>query len=332
MSDVFILGAGFSKEICVHMPVLGELGEAVRESLGDKLRDAEVLFPDDLEMWLTYLSQNHPWLSEADNLRNRALFLDISSSIGDVLHERMAETLGRDCPEWLHAIVNEWHRNKSAVLTLNYDTTIERASRSIEPKPDSQELLSCENLYPITLTPGAQRKAGVIGGNVVESFRLYKLHGSINWFYSGSQTFYGEAIYYVPVSDGWVSGEDVRARVHAHALTDKAPFIVPPLLDKLNYFQHETVRSLWSNAAQELRNATRVFCLGYSFPETDLTMKFLIHSNAPIQRTKFYVVNTDKRSPEHFRQLLPESYDPDTGFVGEAGIPRLVDAITSGSL
>ena len=74
MSVVFLLGAGYSKAASGVMPVLEELSQELT---------AEGLVPPhaaalgrQVEDWLTYLSQPQPWNTEAQNLRNKADFLD----------------------------------------------------------------------------------------------------------------------------------------------------------------------------------------------------------------------------------------------------------------
>jgi len=84
---------------------------------------------------------------------------------------------------------------------------------------------------------------------------------------------------------------------------------VPPVAEKTGYFQHESIRFLWSQAAASLKDASEVYCVGYSFPETDLTMRFLLHEAIPGQGTSFHVVNPDPLARERFGKLLPAVFD-----------------------
>ena len=114
MTEVFLLGAGFSKAISKHMPILAELSKKV-QSRTSPTANSPIwdMFKDDLEMWLTYLSQSHPWISESENLRNRALFLDLSRSIADELEE--CENLATQDfpPDWLSSLIKWWHERKT---------------------------------------------------------------------------------------------------------------------------------------------------------------------------------------------------------------------------
>ena len=133
MTEVFLLGAGFSKAISEHMPLLAELSRKVQARTSLKAHSPVWdMFEDDLEMWLTYLSQAHPWLSESENLRNQALFLDLSHDIADELEECENLVTQSFPPDWLSNLTSSWHERKTVVITLNYDTLIERAAATFD--------------------------------------------------------------------------------------------------------------------------------------------------------------------------------------------------------
>jgi hypothetical protein len=77
MRDIFLLGAGFSRAVFNGMPLMKELSEGLRKTI-HPINRRLLRSEDDLEMWLTYLAQSHPWLTEAQNLRNRAQFLELT--------------------------------------------------------------------------------------------------------------------------------------------------------------------------------------------------------------------------------------------------------------
>ena len=108
MSVVFLLGAGFSKAASGFMPVLEELSQEL---------EAQSLVPPhaaalggNVEDWLTYLSQPQPWNTEAENLRNKADFLDLTHAIGSVIRNREKQR-DRDCPDWLKSLIRWWHHH-----------------------------------------------------------------------------------------------------------------------------------------------------------------------------------------------------------------------------
>lgn len=79
-----ILGAGFPKAVSTTMPITDELGRRAAATLS--WADA----PDiptfsatgiTFESWLMWLSERQPYLSEAEHLRDRARFAELSSAL-----------------------------------------------------------------------------------------------------------------------------------------------------------------------------------------------------------------------------------------------------------
>ena len=334
MSDVFILGAGFSKAISPGMPVLAELGSAVRGLLAGSPsapQMANAPFPDDLELMLTYLSQNHPWQSEAEAARNRALFLDCQDAIGTVIRERERGVFEGQLPEWATGLMQWWSDHESALITLNYDTCVEQLATvlGIEYADDA--------LYGAPIARAAVRSMAVLGGELTAPFLLLKLHGSVHWFYSGGSGFAGEQIYnrHLRSDDG----------VDDLLTCDKVPLIIPPVADKNSFYANHTLRAIWSQAAAALRNADRVFALGYSLPTTDLTVRYLLTANAPRSAIPMYVVNmavgteamddgqVQENLRRHYTHGLAGTYEVDARFVStEEVLPRFVGALSDGEL
>lgn len=248
MSDVFLLGAGFSKAVTDSMPLLNELSRELKKRL--KLPKSVLTLGNNVELWLTYLSQPQPWLSEAENLRNRALFLELNQEIGKVLNERTYKAIKIRYPDWLCPLIKWWDAQKSAVITLNYDTVIERATLQI------LQLLNANHIYPVRLTDIRIRKPLYSLEYEPATFKLFKLHGSVNCYYSGAASYFGETIYCSRVArwKGFLDDEDRSME----DMGDKVPLIVPPTTEKVTYFQHETIRRTWGLAGQALRAASRL--------------------------------------------------------------------------
>jgi hypothetical protein len=240
MPDVYFLGAGFSKAINKCMPSMKELSVKVMDGCGGTLPPPLMEFGSNIEMWLTYLSQPQPWLKEHFNLENRALFLRMSEVIGQVLNANTIAAVTEACPDWLTHLVRKWHTDKSKVITLNYDTLVERAATATLAKLDMR------NLYPVPLTD--VRRSFAWGVEQNDTFKLHKLHGSVNWYYSGASSFHGEVLYFNWVSP-WGKAMDDNEQESRAAAQDKVPLIVPPTSEKTAYFQHETIRQIWLKAS-----------------------------------------------------------------------------------
>jgi hypothetical protein len=368
MADVFILGAGFSNAISNTMPLLGELSEKLLKGLPDTRKNElcslfKFIPRDNCEKWLTYLSQNQPWLSEEENLRNYALFLEISRKITEVLVQSQ-EAFGKGweevrkfflargqytpepLPEGLEKcelygkLIDRWQKNMDNIITLNYDTLVEKFAAL------RRNLKGRRFTYPVKLTPLYYREARPPMDNIIEenifetadylkdsAFPLYKLHGSVNWFYSGVSKFYGETIYCSYVSGDVYGTNRYNASTPSEVkpVLDKVPLIIPPVLEKIPHFQHETIRTLWILAGKALREASQVFCIGYSLPKTDTTMQFLIRTNAPEGKVPLYVVNrnTCGQTVERYHELLGDVYDVKDDFTGADTVERFIAWLTS---
>lgn len=310
------------------MPLLRELGEIALKSLNQSLAVApRSPLPADFEFYMTYLTEPHPWLDEQDTLRNKALFLDLVQAIRTVLtsHERQATEGGS--PTWLMELLQYWHTHQSTVITLNYDTLIERAAAQTLVKwPHGQDhVILPENIYPRHLIPVGQRRSQDVYTPTIKepSFELLKLHGSSNWFWSGTDSFRGETVYFGDWDDDLAEHRDLR------------PVIVPPVLDKGRHFRFNAIQALWQSAAQALRRSDRVFCLGYSIPATDLTVRYWLGEAVSkfietSSEALFYIVNTDESISQRLADLLPRGLKPATAYCGtESPIPQFVNDLVA---
>jgi len=321
--DVFLLGAGFSKAVSDSMPDMAELSKALRKRV--ELPHYVTALGDNVEHWMTYLSQPQPWISQADNLHHKAMFLTLTQEIGTLLNEQISKALSSKCPDWLQILVSWWHSNQANIITLNYDTLIERAL-CFTPTGGNFDL---RNIYPVALPD--IRRSMVFAPDVVKSFTLFKLHGSINWYYSGASEYYGETIYSAPVSQWW--GQETSMEATAiddarNAASDKVPLIIPPTTEKVAYFQHETVRQIWAQAAEALAYASHFYCIGYSLPETDLSLRFFLRNQAWTGNLPLTIVNNNPNAVEHYHTLLGDCYKMVDHYIGDKAVEKLVTDLT----
>lgn len=195
--------------------------------------------------------------------------------------ERVYRELNQ-CPTWLVRLVHYMHYHQATVITLNYDTLLERAFSEIRTgqRPDGVNYVLDEmNLHPIEFSVSG------MAPDRCPTAELLKLHGSINWWYSGRQSYFGEPIR-LHRAGGWL-----RSPLKPEDPLGRSRLIVPPLADKLGYFDNEAIRYLWMRARATLRGAKRIFCVGYSLPQTDLTFRFLLQDSQPVDVIPFYFVN-----------------------------------------
>ena len=319
--DVFILGAGFSKAINSEMPTMKELTSEVNE----KIKYSELTLPpplknpdneeleleNNIELWMTYLSQSQPWLDESYNQSNKAISTRIRRYIRDIIDDYTKNVMNpsspsdneSSMPEWLKSLIGYWHNSKASVITLNYDTLVERSTIALKHLDTTYDSgISLGNIYPPYFSRIMSRHQSLVGHNSLKTYKYLKLHGSVNWHYSGTENFYGETIFYSSVSP-WGPRND-HERESLQSAKDKQPLIIPPVSEKTIYFNNESIRGLWREASEDLQGATRVIVIGYSLPISDLGMQFFLKHSLPIVGTSWYIVDPDIKALQRFRHLL----------------------------
>lgn len=305
--SVFMVGAGFSKAISEEMPTLPDLTTAVLSQL-------EGPFPwqnelgSDIEALLSYLANKQPWKSPDQVLEDSAWAFRIRNQI----HRSVSHAQGREManddkvpPGWLLDLVGYWHESRATTLCFNYDTLIEAAFLSYlrRSAPDEKRDTSFLSLYSVPI-PRAGSRINTYFSPVLEpSFRLLKLHGSINWYYSGEYAGSADPVYATDVPQAWGSDAWMPALTTQEWVRDKEPLIVPPQAEKGRLFTHATIRAQWREAYMSLERASDLYVMGYSLPRTDLTVRLMLKAAAPL---RIHLIDQRAEAIEHYRTLGPE--------------------------
>lgn len=137
--------------------------------------------------------------------------------------------------------------------------------------------------------------------------KLYKVHGSLNWLYCPSCN----TIKLTPGEKGVIKikydPSKATCRVCESVLT---PIIIPPTFFKemTNVF----VNQIWYRAEQDLRKSDHVIFCGYSFPDADLHIKYLLKRRQVNSRDymplKFTVINNYPGKPKEVKDYEFERY------------------------
>ena len=333
--DVFILGAGFSKAISSRMPTMKELTAEVSKRIKDSelklplpLRDCEDRgreLESNIELWMTYLSQRQPWLDESFNQYNLAVATRIRRYIKQIIEQSTLDSM-ESAPTWLEPLIGQWSTLQVSAITLNYDTLVERAAGALSnPDVNNGKGIALSQIYPPYFSNIMSRVVEQLGAHPLDTFTYIKLHGSVNWYYSGREDFYGETIFYSDVSPWGLKLQDFEGKARLLA-GDKETLIIPPVAEKTTFFNNETVRRLWQEASDHLGGAARVFVIGYSLPKSDLGMQFFLKRSLPVQGTPWYIIDTDKDVVGRYRGLLAPQQEIRDDFVGENAVPRFAEA------
>src|SRR5213078_2935581 len=82
-------------------------------------------------------------------------------------------------------LVERWHADRSAVVTLNYDTFVESTARDLTDDALTRATVGIHQSLYGEFVPILDSRLGfaVLAGDIAETFSLLKLHGSLNWWY-----------------------------------------------------------------------------------------------------------------------------------------------------
>ena len=213
---------------------------------------------------------------------------------------------------------------KTAVLSFNYDTLLERAiesasglkipqfRRSIEGPLSEDDLVDSHFKWNRPCAYGVEfdyvqlHRAGTVdiadGREFYRKNRLYsppllKLHGSLNWFiYSGSMIAEGADA----LRNADREGKTIIQKHYYDSplppqdnLEYLAPLIITPVLNKPG-LRHPLISKVWDRARRELGECKKLVIVGYSFPTTDFHVRRLFREVfADHSLDELVVVNPD---------------------------------------
>lgn len=284
---VFILGSGFSKDVA-DLPLLGKLSDEVRDhlvSIKDSIPEYDAALScldgisspvqQNIEYILTLLRSGNIWRPrEIASVRR-----GVSSVILDVIADVIEEKQNADGPgtrrNWdsLAALIKLWKLHSSTIVTFNYDVLIELASRKVYAGQEAHA-----GAFYVGAFSDLANRTDPGSSPFKADFKIVKLHGSTNWYYSGNDDFSGEPIYFDSLTQ-----LTVRAQIDDNK-GDLKKLIIPPLLDKDPYMNHSLVRLQWETAYKAIIQASNIFVLGYSLPDTDLSARLMLEE--AYQKTK----------------------------------------------
>jgi hypothetical protein len=314
VGEVFVLGAGFSKAIHESMPVMPNLLEPLNDFLGRSRGLSSARYPrlQNVELFLSALAVDQPFLDVPSNLRNRALFHEVAGWLSRHLFDCQQRALSIEMPDWLAALVTTWHQRRCTIITLNYDTLIESTITALDLRDPDSRPVRAEHSYvlPIRFAASALSGRPALFGRG-STFKLCKLHGSLTWFHANA----GEPPVDLEVwEDTFNSGQRAEwDEILQRALGFGDPMIIPPTLVKSEYFDNAWIRGNWQAAHAALQEASTVIVMGYSLPAGDTQTSALLGVAAQEDHYKQFVV-VDV-SPQGVRARLAEAALPRSGLI-----------------
>ena len=201
--------------------------------------------------------KNYPLIPQdpkIQNIREQIIFLiakilKAKLQFGRQFHDRLIRRLS-----------NESRLQHTAFISLNYDILIDNAITDIHNQIDLDYGISFANFG---------RKNDWHKPRINRSINLFKLHGSLNWLYC--PTCISITITPKEKSVSTMVETPIPCR-SCH--TNTIPIIIPPTFFKVmsNYF----LRQIWRKAEKALSKANRIIFCGYSFPDADIHIKYLL--------------------------------------------------------
>lgn len=96
------------------------------------------------------------------------------------------------------------------------------------------------------------------------------------------------------------------------------PYIIPPVLDKSIFYSNPDMQALWHRAHKILSEADEIYIIGFSFPQTDIAVKFLFQSALKESSAKIYVINNSKKEELYlnYKYVFDNNLDVDYTYCG----------------
>lgn len=314
MSKVFFLGAGFSKALNDNFPLLTDLmnengNENIQNYLGKgslktHYDELSTTIKENVEELLTYLSTDLPWKSDITKHANEALYFAISDFISKKFIKLSRETqINQDIfNDFARYILNR--HGEYNFITLNYDTLLEDLLIKNCPQQNKFEYEDFYQYPMSTLNSRTGHPKWARSKHTDTAPKILKLHGSANWFWAGTSP--ADNIYY---SNGNES-DTVKAGLK--------PYIIPPVMDKNAFYNHIAIRFLWQSAEQLLKEANEIYIVGFSFPPTDISVRFLFKSALRNSQAKIFIINSDKmgKLKKRYEEIFKENCVTDYTYAG----------------
>lgn len=152
--------------------------------------------------------------------------------------------------------------NKTMFFSTNYDVLIENALLKFYPK---LTLDYCVDFYNYNMNNDWKKPTK-------KSIKVFKLHGSLNWLYGQTCNIIKLSIYEKGVIN--IIDKISEASCPRCIRTLMSPIIIPPTYFK--NFSNIFLNCVWNNAEYFLREVNHIIFCGYSFPDADIHIKYLL--------------------------------------------------------
>jgi len=238
--------------------------------------------------------KNYPLIPQTpkiQNIREQLIFL-----IAKILKSKLENNrVNHDA--LVHRLKSRSLLKKTAFISLNYDILIDNALTDIH---DFMDLGYGVNFTNFDMQgewrwhkPGQNR-----------TINLFKLHGSLNWLYC--PTCVSLTITPKEKTVSTMAEEPIPCR---SCQTQMIPIIIPPTFFKVmsNHF----LQQIWREAEQTLMATKRIVFCGYSFPDADVHIKYLLKRVEVNRGTtpEIYIINNHDGKEDNIKEQEKERYE-----------------------
>jgi NAD-dependent SIR2 family protein deacetylase len=185
---------------------------------------------------------------------------DLILMLAYVLHEKLLHYTN-DHLHLVNHLNNIGMLSKTTFITTNYDILIDNAHRDVFP----DVLLD----YGIDFSNNANNWRNI--SHEDKTSNLFKLRGSLNWLYCSNCN----DIELTQYTKGaiWLINKRNLARCR-NCTSLRLPVIIPPTYFK--DFSNIFINNIWLKAEIALRKVDHIFFSGYSLPDADIHVKYLL--------------------------------------------------------
>jgi len=208
---------------------------------------------------------------EIEQIRNALIFL-----IAKILDEKLQEKIIHH-RKLVDRLKKEKRIKQTAFLSLNYDIIIDNVLADLYEEYHLDYGIDFINFERINDWKRPEKNKAVL---------LLKIHGSLNWLYCPTCNH----IELTPKEKGAIKAF-YKIKKCTECKTLMEPVIIPPTFYK--EMTNPFIQKVFLNADKILRSAERIFICGYSFPDADLHIKYLIKRAEQFrgETPEIYVIN-----------------------------------------
>lgn len=211
------------------------------------------------------------------NARNSLIFL-----IAKILDETLVGR-GKLHRQLITRIKRNSDLKETAFISLNYDILIDNALVDLYEKYHVDYSIEFANY---------ERKNDFRPPDPKRAVTLLKLHGSLNWLYCPTCT-------QIERKPKKATGAFYRPELCLKCSTPMEPIVVPPSFFK--EMSNPFIQQILMKADQVLREARRIFICGYSFPDADLHVKYLLKRSEQFNGATPELLIIDPNTSDEFR-------------------------------